>query len=334
MEMAMSGLPNTSPERQIQQLERPQTEPLPRKRGEIGYVEGEDTQVQYRSPSSDTVLPPRHPADRDHEEGAATDVAQGSSNTYVPPNPVSTNSGDTSSIDSTPTLKRKGHYLFRLFHKHKILGVSLSTLSIFILLVGVLTGSVIGWVFAARLVRGAQNRQEGSRQMLSSFVLMHIVFGIATFAQLALLERRVFRIRAERYSHVHPGEMLPSYRRFPVSSDTIAFAPWNRPPLPTYAAALAQSGRGTGDVEDNIIAQEPPPVYGNTRGSTFLLSGPLGINVQRPPSVHSVSSMAERPKSYVSRDEEWEIIQDAERARSLEHTLRRLEGSLSQTSGR
>jgi hypothetical protein len=321
----------------MEQLERLQAGPLPRKRGEIGYVEGEDAHTQYRPPSPDTVLPPRHPADRDPEEGATTNAVPGSANTHILPNPISTNPGDASSIDSASTLKRKGHYLLRLFkckHEHKIYGITLSTLSILIFQVVIFFASILAWVFAARSVQEIQNRQGDSHRMFSSVVLMHVVFGLATFAQLFLLERRLFRVRAERYSHLHPGEMLPSHRRSPVSSDFIAISPWNRPPLPTYAAALAQSGRGTGDVEDNLIAQEPPPLYGNTRGSTFLLSGPLDVNVQRPPSVHSVSSMPERPRSYASRDEEWEIIQDAERARSLENTLSRLEGSVSQPSRR
>lgn len=64
----------------------------------------------------------------------------------------------------------------------------------------------------------------------------------------------------------------------------MALAPWSRPPLPTYANAVGF--RGTGDVEDAQIAGAPPPEYGNTRGSTLLLStffggAPLGRSASR-----------------------------------------------------
>ncbi|KAF7768071.1 hypothetical protein Agabi119p4_7314 [Agaricus bisporus var. burnettii] len=346
MATATSGAPNTPsrPQSRTEQLERPQAGPLPRKRGEIGFVEGEDDRRPYRSSSPDIVLPPRHPADRDVEQGPAANGLPASTNVHISPpeaplNVISTDSGNASSIDSASTLKRKGHHLLRLFKcKHesrlsrKFYGITLSTLLIFILQVILFLGSIVAWVFAAQIVQKIQ--KPNGDQMLSSAVLMHVVVGLAVLAQLFLLERRLFRVRAERYSHIHPGEMLPRHHRPSTSSGIIALSPWNRPPLPTYAAALAQSGRGTGDVEDHLIAQEPPPIYGNTRGSTFLLSGPLGVNVQRPPSVHSVSSMPERPRSYVSRDGDWEIIQNAERARCLENTLGRLQRSVSQSSRR
>jgi len=128
----------------------------------------------------------------------------------------------------------------------------------------------------------------------------------------------------------------------------MGFAPWNRPPLPTYAAALVDSGYGTGDVEDHLIAAPPPPEYGNTRGSTLILASFLtnGLrnSLRRTPSTTSQRSQTQqppiterameegegedprgRPLSYVSRDEEWEEFRDAERARVLEHTLSQLE---------
>jgi hypothetical protein len=117
------------------------------------------------------------------------------------------------------------------------------------------------------------------------------VFCIAVIGQLVFLERRIYRLRAERYTFLHPGEMLPRYteRTLPGGDLSFAFAPWNRPPLPTYAATLAQSGHGTGDVDDHLIAVPPPPAYGNTRGSTLLLSGFLrdSLRAQRPPTIHS-----------------------------------------------
>ena len=105
-----------------------------------------------------------------------------------------------------------------------------------------------------------------------------------------------------------------------------------------------------------MIAVVPPPAYGNTRGSTFLLSGFLreSLRAQRPVSVHSQTSQAQsqlgrsrsgdgdlergegvgagvdgersRPVSYQTIDEEWEVIQDMGRAMILEETLTTLEG--------
>lgn len=134
-------------------------------------------------------------------------------------------------------------------------------------------------------------------------------------------------MRAQRYAYLHPGEVLPTARRRGLGTTTgIGIAPWNRPPLPTYARALQESGIGTGDVEDNEIAIVPPPAYGNTRGSRLLLTGFLreSLRAQRPASMHTVASS--RPVSYASRDDDWEVIQDADRARQLEETLTTLEG--------
>lgn len=120
----------------------------------------------------------------------------------------------------------------------------------------------------------------------------------------------------------------------------MGIAPWNRPPLPTYAAALAQSGVGTGDVEDNEIAVVPPPAYGHTRGSTLLLSGFVSDTLRaqrrerarnggdaRSSTVRSswMSGRSDRPVSYASLDEEWEERSDRIRAVRLEETLARLE---------
>jgi hypothetical protein len=101
-------------------------------------------------------------------------------------------------------------------------------------------------------------------------------------------------------------------------------APWSRPPLPTYAAALASSGVGTGDVEDVEIARPPPPAYGKTRGSTLVLASYLrnSLRVQareyeRDRRVSGTSVRSDRPISFVSRDEEWERRRDADRARRI-----------------
>lgn len=122
----------------------------------------------------------------------------------------------------------------------------------------------------------------------------------------------------------------------------MAFAPWNRPPLPTYAAALAQSGVGTGDVEDHIIAVPPPPAYGDRHASTLLLSGAIPDRLRRVrDSASSVASMSwvevrgtsqgsihesdSRPVSYMSHDPDWEERLDADAVARLEEQLAQME---------
>jgi hypothetical protein len=229
-------------------------------------------------------------------------------------------------------------------------GLRLTTLLAFFLQVIAVSGTIVGWVFAitrlARSQSSSSNQNDGNNTALgnaSTAIFIHVVFGIATLVQLLFIERRIFRLRAERYSYVHPGEILPSSRQRAMGDPSMGFSPWNRPPLPTYAAALAQSGAGTGDVEDHLIAAPPPPAYGNTRGSTFLLSGFLreSLRAQRPVSAQSQAGQNtlqpvmverdERPLSYVTIDEDWEEVQNAERARRLEETLSTLERPTSRT---
>ncbi|KAF8527340.1 hypothetical protein JB92DRAFT_2867045, partial [Gautieria morchelliformis] len=118
-------------------------------------------------------------------------------------------------------------------------------------------------------------------------------------------------------------------------SNGMAFAPWNRPSLPTYAAALGV--RGTGDVEDAIIAAPPPPAYGNTRGSTLILASFLrnsrasnrarttagGADASPHTDGRRTSDASTRslPVSYA----EAEHHSDVERARILEEALAKLE---------
>lgn len=126
-----------------------------------------------------------------------------------------------------------------------------------------------------------------------------------------------------------------------ASNVSMGIAPWNRPSLPTYAAALTEIGVGTGDVEDNLIAIPPPPAYGNTRGSKLLLRGMLReslirqlnrisqqSSVSMTPSSHSPASPREmeeggrsRPLSYDASEE----VDNAKRALDLEAALTKLE---------
>ncbi|GLB38620.1 hypothetical protein LshimejAT787_0504850 [Lyophyllum shimeji] len=271
---------------------RPQAGPLPSKRGEIGYVEGVHTQDGGRSSSPDAVLPARHPADRDNTNASASTTTSD-----APPaaNSTASQSNTTLASSSTATLvssasqnstSKKVLSFFRSRKNPTFFGFSLTTFLAFLLQLAFIGGSIAAWVL---LVRYASQRSADGFSTTAIFI--HVIFGVALLAQLLFIERRIFRLRAERYSYLHPGEILPSARSRPVDP-SIAFSPWNRPPLPTYAAALAQSGVGTGDVEDHLIAAPPPPAYGNTRGSTLLLAGFLrdSLRAQRPLSGRSQMS--------------------------------------------
>lgn len=334
---------------------RPQAGPLPSKQGEIGYSEdlhgrGRDLESGVvnsgdgGSVRSVTPLPARHPADRDAPP--AIDASAESATTDVPltpapgavaapaPAPAEASTTDSSSSSLHSTSKR----FFRARKVPTYGGVRATTLAIFTIQCLCIIGTIAGWALAVMSIAknnknqssdtsNTSNGTNGVSGFSSTSIFVHVVFAIAVIAQLLFLERRIFTLRAERYSYVHPGEVLPTSNR--RGSASMGYAPWHRPPLPTYAAALAQSGHGTGDVEDNAIAVPPPPAYGNTRDSRLLLQGFLrnSLRAQRPVSEHSQMSQqdGERPLSYASQDQQWQEIQDAERAIKLEETLGKLE---------
>ncbi|KAJ7126874.1 hypothetical protein C8R44DRAFT_616794 [Mycena epipterygia] len=334
---------------------RPQAGPLPRKRGEIGFSEDMLKDAEEGRSGSPTAapMPERHPEDRGATQ-PATDSTAPPSTSAAPAAPASP-SLTTLPTNSTDSLSKKKRILGFLKPKKvpSYGGLRLTTLLLFVLQCAMVIGTIVGWVFAVtHLSHGSSNsnndpstdnstdNSSNSSPGLgnaSTAIFIHVLFGVVTLVQLLFIERRIFRLRAERYSYVHPGEILPSARTRAMGDPSMGFAPWSRPPLPTYAAALAQSGVGTGDVEDHLIAAPPPPAYGNTRGSTFLLSGFLrdSLRAQRPVSAQTQASQntlqpsmverSERPISYISVDEDWEEVQNAERARRLEETLSTLE---------
>jgi hypothetical protein len=285
-------------------------------------VEGTHGQeVVERRRSPEIVLPTRHPADRD---APAVDVmpttsTPNSGNVLVSP------SSSTLVSTTQSTAKKKRILLFLQSKKaHTLGGLRLTTLLAVICRILLATATIAGWVLTVNHI-SHKDAGAGSSPVA---IIFHIIFALLLVVQILFLERHIYRLRAERYNFLHPGEILPTSHHVRTEDPSIAFSPWNRPPLPTYAAALAQSGVGTGDVEDHLIAVSPPPAYGNTRGSTMILAGylPESLRAQRPISEHSqVSVRDERPISYVSEDEQWEEIQNAERAHRLEETLNRLE---------
>lgn len=238
-----------------------------------------------------------------------------------------------------------------------VAGLHFGTLAAFFLQVVVLAGTIVVWAFIITHIKtpatygsvdpnSVQSNETGSQplspatQTLSSTIFVHAAFIIAVIGELVFLERTIFRLRAERYAHVHPGEILPSARRRAGGRMGVGLVPWNRIDLPTYAAALRDSGARTGDVEDSAIAVPPPPAYGNTRSSTLLLAGPrrkresaastassqpasrpmsqVSVNGLRPLSLRpTMVQYQDRPVSYRSQDSSWEAVLDASRLEGI-----------------
>lgn len=322
---------------------RPQAGPLPSKRGEIGYMEGSFQRDEEGGGSSSVVenMPARHPADR--EPSGPTASTSGSSSDS------NTQDGQATARPSSPSgsagsMRSTGKHSFISFLRpHKIptyFGLRATTLIIFFAQICLLGGTIAGWVLAAEHISTSSSNSSSSSDDNSNdnnnntnifagsapIVFLHVAFAIVTLLELIFIERTIFRLRAERYCYLHPGEVLPTSFRRTERSVPIGIAPWHRPPLPTYAAALAQSGVGTGDVEDNIIAMAPPPAYGNTRGSTLLLANVINDTMRAHGRRESLSTVPEsRPMSYMSQDPEWEERVNADRAARLEETLARLE---------
>lgn len=322
--------------------QRQEAGPLPRKRGEIGFIDGVHVQQDLQPPLTAVILSPRHPADR----GPDLEAQVTSPTTNIPITPAIP---DTfTAAPATPNAASKKTNCLPT-----IGGIRLTTLSIFVLQVLLFGGTIAGWVVSIRAVSHSSN--SGLALGGPSLpIFLHIVFAISILVELIFLERTVFRVRAERYTYLHPGEILPSVRiRGRLPSPILALAPWNRPPLPTYAAALAQSGVGTGDVEDNLIAAPPPPAYGQTRGSRLLLAGHMrdSLRAQRPDSALSYidavppGEPGPAPLSYeqfvqalregqTPRDLEVEVAEDDDdRERRRDETLAQLQSSVVSSTG-
>ena len=171
-------------------------------------------------------------------------------------------------------------------------------------------------------------------------ILVHAAFAIAVLVMCIFIERNIFLARAERFAFLNPGATGGP------GAISVPYAPWLRGPLPTYATAVGF--RGTGDVEDGVIAAPPPPEYGNTRGSTLLLANLMrsvsrsstrssrSVNTEdergRPVSYKSQVSvqmgergLGPRAASRLSGASFVGVAEDARRARTLEATLSALE---------
>jgi len=280
---------------------RPQADPLPSKRGEIGYIENVEPSKNILHPL-DLYDLPTNSVDR------------------IPPSPISPNaviippaqseivtypSSDQSSSTASITKPNGMLDFFKPQGPPALGGLRLYTLVISAVLLILLGGTVTAWVFASKhLAIIAEQNHQTLFGLLPTTIPVYIIFIFIILLQLSHLERLLFRLRGERYAYVHRGEIIPRHRNIPRSSIDSTFAPWNYSP---YAAALSQNRIATGDVEDHIIAGSPPPAYDNTVGRLSRESG------------------TGRPPSYVSRDEQRDQVQNLERVQRLEETADRLE---------
>jgi len=302
-----------------------QASPLPSKRGEIGFIEGVHTQsLPLDQPVDQDTLPVRHPADRPPPVPSSSSDIPNEASLPSRASSIFSDSSSTHNVDKRTFPWRK--------KLPKYMGIHSMTLLLLFVQILVFAGTIVGWVFAAHALDVQSGPPPPSQvgdpnppPQHSSGIFVHVAFAVVALAQLVFMERRVYRLRAERYASKHPGEALPPslQRGYSFDDTTIPIAPWSRPPLPTYAAALAAGG--TGDVEDAEIAQPPPPAYGKTRGSTLILAGFLRHSLRIQAQEHEdnrsesrISNHSDRPVSFLSRDEEWERRRSADQARSIE----------------
>ena len=351
-----------------------QAGPLPSKRGEIGYTrtsddESADSSVGHGYSMEDR----RHPAERSLPNLHAPSVPPQAHLSV--PRPSTSDSHPSSYTSFHASIPPSKYSLFMFLRSPqpnaKLGGLSIKTFARILFILASIACTGVGWMFAVNSLLSVVHHPQSppheesespdiptTTNSQATFIFVHIAFGTGILILLVLLERAVFQARAERFTFKHPDALPRIPRGAPSLSapgySSIAFAPWNRPSLPTYAAALGF--RGTGDVEDGIIAGPPPPPYGNTRGSTLLLSGipmlrtysseSLAHSASRVPTVATtggrIRSMRDSLRSMrsmlssrgrLSRTEVREeqdgggMVEDAERACYLEEALAKLEGN-------
>jgi len=296
-----------------------QSNTLPRKIGELGYIHGAsvvssnlqdpsasatDTGIILEPPDRNSPLP--HPA--------------ASSNVSLPSNVSSQSS--IYSLNShkilSYLLKRSGRPVDEP-HFH---GVHLLTILRLVIITFALIGTILGWVLTILFVNQLRRNQEASTSspdstassngsVTQSIIFIHVTFATIALFLLILLERLVFIARAERHNFLYPQDTAVRVDSFARSAARVPYVPWGRLPLPTYAAALGY--RGTGDVEDAVIVGPAPPEYGNTRGSTLLLVGPASsAELRRSGSSRSDRSVMSLRSVRSGVSERSEVVRDGE----------------------
>ena len=161
------------------------------------------------------------------------------------PHGATRSNGDHSSNAVIPPIQT-----FKPKRSPAIGGLRLPTLLIFAVQLILLGGTAPVWFFTSKHLQTLTSEGKSLFKGQPTIIFVHVLFSIAVLTELVFLERRIFRLRVERYSYRHPGEILLRSRHVPPVA--LAFAPWNRPPLSTYAAALLQRRVAAGDVEDRF----------------------------------------------------------------------------------
>lgn len=283
-----------------------------------------------RTDTSTTVSSSEHPHSTSQQDLQLAGPAQ--SSTSLAPSAASMSSIKRFTKKFKPSPEPSKHFF----------GLAPRTLLKFFILFFFLGGLCACWALATKANAAGHGSLFGGSSAggMNVVVFVHVAFAVIVLTTLLFIERTLFRLRAERFSYLHPELGLPTRNpRFPGNSNLpgLAFAPWQRPPLPTYAAALRAAPTATGDVEDQEVARmvaigrgDVPPLYGNTRGSTLLAYGfGAGPLANRPISSSSRATRVgaeddesgSRPVSYGQSQQ----IEDALRAQKLEETLSRLE---------
>ena len=313
----------------------PQAGPIPSKRGELGFVEGVHEQVQEPSQMIDQVPLPasaHYPVDSSIPfpfqgpviEAQYSDTAQ-----------TISDANSMANVGKRRFFGRKRPPIF--------MGIGFTTLVLLVAQLLVFVGTLIGWVFAALAFSGGGTPNLPSAGLIdyenipqyddpgpSRVIFVHLTFAIVALTQIVFIEHGIFRARAERYAFKHQGEMPPASPQHGHSgrNASMPVPPWNRPPLPTYEAALTSGYVGTGDVEDVEIARPPPPAYGRTRGSSLILAGHLPENLrareyEQDRRASGSSMHSDRIISFISLYEGWEwgARQDTDPSWSIEETI-------------
>ena len=192
-----------------------QAEPLPVKRGEIGYQEGQ-VQTQPRDDASgsgtadnDVTMPARHPMD-DPPASSNTESNVGSSASSQT-GTSNVNGSSDSNPSSNPSSTQKPP------KNDSIWGIRYVTWARFFFQLALIAGTIVAWVLIIvllgnKLDQGSPPTLEnpnGSVPSNTAQIFVYVAFGVATLAQLLFLERAIFQMRAERYCHIHPECRMP-----------------------------------------------------------------------------------------------------------------------------
>src|SRR5258708_11785694 len=186
-----------------------QSNTLPRKIGELGYIYGASSNLQDPSASTTDTGIILEPPDRNLQLPHPT----ASSNVSLPSNVPSQSS--IYSLNShkilSYLLKRSGRPVDEP-HFH---GVHLLTILRLVIIIFALIGTILGWVLTILFVNQLRRNQGASTSspdnpassngsVTQSIIFIHVTFATIALFLLILLERLVFIARAERHNFLYP----------------------------------------------------------------------------------------------------------------------------------